>query len=311
MKHPRSGFSYQPICSADEGGMYKIMKYTQYLDVNSFYNAVNDTLMLHESQNIIPLGNALIGIRGEDKTGWRDPVNWFMATVSDNDGIILVGIMTPPHNLALYAANHQNNPQAITCLLEGMATSGIIIPGILAEKSLAEMFAPIYCARHLKTSKIQMDQRVYELTEVNKAITKAPLRLAQERDISFLPYWSEHFVQEGFDSHMTVSDNIESYYQVIRRGRRYIMEDNGVPVSMVAITRELTTVCVIAAVYTPPYFRKKGYATAAVAAASQIGISKGYKKCVLYTDLANPTSNSIYQKIGYKAIGDSLMIGFV
>ena len=86
------------------------------------------------------------------------------------------------------------------------------------------------------------------------------------------------------------------------------MEVDGIPVTTTAITREMENICTIAVVYTPPYFRRKGYATACVAAVTKIGLEKGYKKCVLYTDLANPTSNSIYMKMGYEPICDFLSI---
>ena len=286
------------------------MQFVQYIDVNAFYAATRDTLMLHEAQNVIPLGNALIGVRGEDKTGWRDPANWFMCTVSDSSGILLTAIMTPPHNLALYATNNRNNPETITCLIEGLVSAGVTIPGILAEKSHAEMFTSIYTTRHHVTAKIKMSQRIYELTEVNPAIKKAPLRLAHERDLSFLPYWNEHFFHEGEDKTFAISNDIEANRYLIRMGRTYIMENAGIPVSMARIPRDTETVCVLGGVYTPPYFRNRGYATATTAALSQIGLNKGYKKIVLYTDLNKPTPNSIYQKIGYKAIGDSLMMGF-
>jgi len=45
--------------------------------------------MCHEAQNVIPLGNIIIGNAGEDKTDWRDPINWFMATVSNDKGVLL------------------------------------------------------------------------------------------------------------------------------------------------------------------------------------------------------------------------------
>jgi predicted GNAT family acetyltransferase len=91
---------------------------------------------------------------------------------------------------------------------------------------------------------------------------------------------------------------------------RLSLEDGGMPVSMAKISRELQTVCVVGMVYTPPYFRGRGYATSCVAAVSQFGLDRVYKKCVLYTDLANPTSNSIYMKIGYRPICDSINVMF-
>lgn len=58
-------------------------------------------------------------------------------------------------------------------------------------------------------------------------------------------------------------------------------------------------------VYTPPEFRKNGYASFVVAELSQKILNSGKKFCILYTDLANPTSNKIYQNIGYKEVADS------
>ena len=57
-------------------------------------------------------------------------------------------------------------------------------------------------------------------------------------------------------------------------------------------------------VYTPPEYRKKGYATSCVAALSQTLLDQGRKYCFLFTDLANPTSNHIYQTIGYQPVCD-------
>jgi uncharacterized protein len=60
----------------------------------------------------------------------------------------------------------------------------------------------------------------------------------------------------------------------------------------------------ISLVYTPPPYRGRGYASNCVAALSQHLLDEGWKKCSLVTDLANPVSNSIYQKIGYRPVCD-------
>ena len=80
--------------------------------------------------------------------------------------------------------------------------------------------------------------------------------------------------------------------------------------SMAKMSREMVTVCAVSFVYTPPYFRGHGHATSCVAGVSRAILARGYKRCVLYTDLSNPTSNSIYQKIGYAPICDSMEIKF-
>ena len=60
----------------------------------------------------------------------------------------------------------------------------------------------------------------------------------------------------------------------------------------------------IGPVYTPPEFRGRGYASACVAAASQLQLDAGRRFCFLFADLSNPTSNHIYQEIGYEPVGD-------
>ena len=78
----------------------------------------------------------------------------------------------------------------------------------------------------------------------------------------------------------------------------YIWEDNA-PVSLAAGSQFSVTTSRIGPVYTPPAYRRKGYATACVAALSQKLLDEGCDRCFLLTDLENPTSNHIYQQIGY------------
>jgi predicted GNAT family acetyltransferase len=66
----------------------------------------------------------------------------------------------------------------------------------------------------------------------------------------------------------------------------------------------------INAVYTPPEFRRRGYASACVAEVSQRMLDSGRKFCFLFTDLANPTSNKIYKAIGYRHVADGQHITF-
>jgi len=285
------------------------MHFKPYNDVKAFYKDTYDVLMLHEAQNVIPLGNIIIGKTGTDKTDWRDPANWFMATVSDDNGILLTVIMTPPHNLILYATGNKNDSPAVNCLIEGITEEGVHIPGVMAEKSLAKIFAQSYSAKNGVNFTVHRNQRIYELLQVNEEIPKiGAVRLATEKDMSFLPYWMKGFDSDCFGDSLATGNDIVSY--LYRIDRLYILEDTGMPVTMAKISRELQTVCVVSLVYTPPYFRGKGYATSCVAAVSRLGLEKGFEKCVLYTDLDNPTSNRIYQKIGYRPICDSIEIKF-
>ncbi|NLA85557.1 MAG: GNAT family N-acetyltransferase [Clostridiales bacterium] len=287
------------------------MQFKLYTDVHEFYNDTYDVLMRHESQNMILLGNIIIGYEGKDKTEWRDPANWLMATVSDDKGVRLTALMTPPHNITLYATDNITDPEAINCLIDGL--KDYEIPGVMTEKTLAEYFAKEYTARKGLNFKITMNQRIYELKAVNPDIKQfGVVRLLDEKDMPFFPYWIEAFYASSSygKTEMSIPQDEKAYRYRISTKKLYVLEVDGMPVSMAGYTRELQTSIGIAFVYTPPYFRGKGYATSCVAQISQMALDKGFDKCVLYTDLLNPTSNSIYQKIGYTPICDSVMLNF-
>jgi len=281
-----------------------------YKDVKAFYKDTYDVLMGHEVQNLIALGNLIIGNEGKDKSYWRDPANWLMATVTDG-GIVLTAIMTPPFNITLYATDNKENPAAIACLVEGLLSAKIPIPGVMTTCSLAESFTKIYTKATGQSHKIVTNLRIYELLQVNPEIQMlGKLRLFQESDMSFFPFWVECAMKDFHGTPVVIGADADAYKYRINKKNHYVLEHNGLAVSMACINREMQTVSGVGMVYTPPYFRGKGYASSCVAQLSQLILDKGFTRCALYTDLANPTSNSIYQKIGYNPIGDSLEIKF-
>jgi len=287
------------------------MRFQLYTDVKAFYRDTCGVLMRHEAQNVLPLGNLMIGCAGRDREGWRDPANWLMAAVSDDTGVRLTALMTPPHNLTLYATDNRFDDSVLICLIDGLNAAGIVLPGVTTEKALAGRFAGLYTDANSLKSRVLVNQRIYELTQVNPAIPSAgSLRLARESDMAFLPYWFAGFQSDCFgrDCNIAAIAADARYHAGTRK--LYILEDAGTPVSMAKLNREMQTVGCIGFVYTPPYFRGRGYASACVAGVSRRILEAGYRKCALYTDLANPISNSIYQKIGYTPICDSLQIAF-
>lgn len=287
------------------------MLFKLYADIHEFYNDTYDLLMRHEAQNVIPLGNIIMGHEGKDKTDWRDPAKWIMATVSDDTGIRLTALMTPPFNLTLYATDNIIDNDAIDCLIDGF--KDFEIPGITTEKQLAEKFAKAYTSRMGLNYETTMSQRIYELKSVNSGIKHfGKIRLLDERDMHFFPFWMEaSYASSTYgQTEMSIPQNIDDYRYRLSTKKLYVLELDGIPVSMAGYSREMETVIGISYVYTPPYFRGKGYATSCVAQLSQMALNQGYKSCVLYTDLQNPTSNRIYQKIGYQPICDSVMLKF-
>ena len=95
----------------------------------------------------------------------------------------------------------------------------------------------------------------------------------------------------------------EQISRMIERQDLRIWQDER-PASMAVAQGVTPNGCRVGYVYTPTELRGRGYASALVAELSQSMLDSGLNFCVLYTDLANPTSNGIYQRIGYNAICD-------
>ena len=287
------------------------MRFELYSDVNSFYSDVYEFMARDETRNMIPAGNVAAGYSGADKTGWRDPSGWLMATVSDGGAITLAALMTPPHNLTLCAEGSRADDGALSCLIDGLIAAKFTIGGVMTEKSLAERFAEIFSSATGAEYGVETRLRLYELTEVNPDLPYVgTLRTIRESDLAFLPYWVAGFGNDCFGSPLYVGSDIAIFRREFETKRVFVLEDGMTPVSTAKISRELRTVCGIAQVYTPPYFRGRGFATSCVAGVSRVVLERGYKKCALYTDLSNPTSNDIYQKIGYRPVCDSVEIKF-
>jgi predicted GNAT family acetyltransferase len=150
--------------------------------------------------------------------------------------------------------------------------------------------------------------RIHELTRVSFAGQLAPgsLRKATEADLPLAREWVDAFVRD-VGLAVAVPDMAQ---RLVARGLLFFWMDAGRESAMASSSRETRFGCAINMVYTPPQFRRSGYATAAVATLSDTLLKGGRRFCCLYTDLANPTSNSIYAKIGYRPIRDDVEIDF-
>ena len=145
-----------------------------------------------------------------------------------------------------------------------------------------------------------------------RSTTRPPgtLRVATAAHEGLLAEWSLAFVKDCalLDDPAAV---LKSVNAGLKDGSRVYWEVEGRPVSMAAYGGATPSGVRVNWVYTPPEFRGRGHASALVAALSQRLIDEGRKFCFLYTDLANPTSNRIYQRIGYEPVCDSAHYTFV
>jgi predicted GNAT family acetyltransferase len=138
------------------------------------------------------------------------------------------------------------------------------------------------------------------------------VRLGNPADRDLLVEWVDAFLAEALERR-TVEEAAILVDRSFRAGTRtwYLWEDDGRPVSVAASAGPTPNGIRIGPVYTPPGLRRRGYASAATAAASQTELDNGRRYIFLFTDLSNPTSNKIYQQIGYEPVIDIDQLGFV
>lgn len=271
------------------------MKVIRYTEAHNFIGDTFDILAKNEAQNNLIMSIALQGT----KTGLGN--DWLVATVKDDAGsVLLSAVCTPPFNLLIYATGNAYNEAAVQALSHELKSTGYTIPGVLAEQGLARQFAELHAGG--ASYRRHMSMNIMVLTEVAK-LPSVPgfCRPLREDDLFFAPYWEHEF---GVDCHVEFYDipiHTEQLRARLDNGTHYIWED-GFPVSQAVHSRSTLHGAVVSSVYTPPHYRGRGYATACVAHLSGLLLERGNKFCALFADAANPISNGIYNKIGYRDV---------
>ncbi len=225
----------------------------------------------------------------------------YLATVEDEHGLVIAAVMTT-QKLIVYS-DRPNCGDAVAMLAQNLFVNHWSLPGVLGPSLVAEKFAGVWTKVAGVSCKQGMRQRIYELRQViHPESNRGALRLATKNDFDLIAPWIFAFTQEALSSG-EMAEARESATNKINERNIYLWED-GQPVSMAAQSRPTATGIAVNMVYTPPELRRRGYASACVAALSQVLLDAGWKFCCPYTDLSNPTSNHIYQQIGYTPVGD-------
>jgi uncharacterized protein len=233
----------------------------------------------------------------ETRVKTSEPGRYWVAI--EGDRVTGVVFQSP---LDFFANLSRMEKKTIAALVAAIRKDGVILPGVSGEAATAASFAGEWAERTKTGATPQQGMRLYELTglrEISKV--EGCLRGATAADRDLLVAWQHGFLA---DSHDTVADVALHVDTRLEAGQLWIWEADG-PASMAASVGPAGGVFRIAAVYTPPEKRRKGYAAACVHALSRSLVEKGYG-CLLYTDLGNPTSNAIYQRIGYEAVAEVL-----
>lgn len=280
------------------------MVYTEHKDAESFLSVARAALERHESANALMLGICLRLAREPDAYGTQP----YLATVESAAGLRLAAVMTPPHKLQVYSEDDRDSA-CYEMVTDGLLRGGWPVPGVMAREAAAETFASVWCRRAGACCRKGMRQRVYELRQVaHPTYPPGQFRQAVLEDAALIRRWAHGFHDECFHDGLH-ERSLRLADDKLKSGGIFLWID-GVPRSMAARTRPTPHGEAVSFVFTPPEHRRKGYATAVVARLSQRILDDGKLFCTLYADLDNPTSNSIYQRIGYKAVADVVNVHF-
>lgn len=281
------------------------MDFRQYESIYEF--AAKAEPILSEKEDVYSL---FFGVLQDIKAGrYEKP---FMATIEDDGEVLALFQMTSPHPLSIVIVDESRLEEIIDMAISHLIALRIEISSIVSLKPWAYCFSRKWGAKMGLTDHLLMDQGLYRLDEVNETLepSSGTWRFANDGDSPLIEKWFNLFEE---DSRLPIT-RVEDVKKLVARfieGREvFLWEDDGEVVSMMKQTRPTAKGITVSFVFTPKEKRRKGYARTLVAAGSK-ELLKKYDFCVLYTDMMNPTSNKIYQEIGYKRIADSVQLGFI
>jgi len=271
-------------------------------NLDEFERAVAEHLRADPVQQTVPL-SVLANLRhaGLERYGAEPPLfGWHQRDDGTVDGAVL---QTPPFPLLLASLPAGSLPG----LLAALAAQRELPTAVNLAAADEGGFVADWLASG-GTATVGSRSRLYLLGEL---VPPAPApqgaaRRAGEADAELLVDWHDAFRAEALgagpeDSRRAVTD-------LLSHDGLMLWETGAGPVAMAGLTRIVAGVARVTGVYTPPAHRRRGYAGGVTTAISRAALAAGARSVVLFTDLANPTSNALYQRLGYRPVQDRVLL---
>ncbi|MFG2947952.1 GNAT family N-acetyltransferase [Streptomyces adustus] len=214
---------------------------------------------------------------------------------------------TPPQNLGLTSLD----PEDADTLAARLAGLGHRLPGVDADHDTATAFAEAWQRHTGATPTLRRRHRLYRLGELTPAqpLPAGRARIAGTQDREQLMHWYDEFIASvGNVGSMDAGSWADA--RIARAGVTFWETPDGTPVSMAGATPLVAGQIRVTAVYTPARLRGRGYAGAVTVEVSRAALAAGAEEVVLFADLANPTSNSLYRRVGYLPVADFAVYEF-
>jgi ribosomal protein S18 acetylase RimI-like enzyme len=239
--------------------------------------------------------------RGPHAYGPGDPV--FGRWRTDDGPVAGVLVQTPPHPMMFSGLPAEAVPAAVEAVGDRPLTAANLPAGDV------DVFVGGWRRRTGAEATVKMRTRLYRLGDLTPPPPPGGAdRTAVGSDRDLLLRWHEEFHDAIGEAHQhdlgPVVDERVGY------GGITLWEVAGEPVSMAIRSRPGSGMVRIQTVYTPREHRGHGYGGAVTAVATRDALRTGATDVVLFTDLDNPTSNSLYQRLGYRPIEDRVVVEF-
>jgi GNAT superfamily N-acetyltransferase len=253
--------------------------------------------------------NLIFGICSQveaDPSAYEGPP--YLATVLHGDKVVGAALRTPPWRLVVSMLDHPGAAHRLADDLQGES-----LPGVVGPADAAGSFAEAWGETIGITPRVLRHERGFRLRRVIPP-RPAPGTMIHARDEHrrLLSAWVAAFHEEALiDSPAQDFDRTADRWIKGLGRTAWLWVDRGRPVSLTGVGGPTPHGIRVGPVYTPPEYRGRGFASNLVAEVSQRQLDAGKTFVFLFTDLANPTSNKIYQAIGYEAVNDVDEWGFV
>jgi hypothetical protein len=257
---------------------------------------VRNTVALSVAESLRAAGPQLYGDEPPLLGWWREPGGQVTGAC----------VQTPPYPLLLTGAPEQ----AVRALADELAAAGRPLRAVNGSGRVAALFAAEWQRRAGAAFSVRRRMRLYRLAGLIPPQPAPPgrARVAGPADRELLAEWLPAAELEmGEPKTGPVAPRVDLR---LSYGGLTLWETGGTAVSFAGLTRQLAGVVRVGPVYTPPALRRRGYAAGVTAAVSRAALDAGAAEVLLFTDLANPTSNGIYQRLGYEPIEDRVILAF-
>jgi predicted GNAT family acetyltransferase len=281
------------------------MRVERFADVDGFLEQAEAFLLAREAEHNLMLGICAVLRRNPGRYS-ADP---YFAAVTVDGQPVAAALRTPPHNLVLSAVDDE---AAIPPLVAEVGAAFPVLPGVLGPKAAADAFVRSWQAATGAQARLAMAERIYRArAAVVPDGVPGVMRPYRDADRGLVLRWFEEFVAEAMPNAPPEPPEEILAHRVADPGAGLLLwEVDGETVSLAGYGGPTPNGIRIGPVYTPPHARRRGYAAALVARLTQDLLDGGRQFCFLFTDLANPTSNSVYRRVGYEPVADVDMWAF-